>query len=135
MTAGLELPENVRGIVADCGFTSPNAIWKHVAEKNLHINYELRGTMIESMCQKMIQMSAKECSTIDAMRQCKVPVLFIHGTDDSFVPVTMSYENYNACASEKRLFVVPKAEHGLSYYVDTAGYENEVLTFFRKHDN
>ena len=61
-------------------------------------------------------------------------VLFIHGTDDSFVPVTMSYENYNACASEKRLFVVPKAEHGLSYYVDTAGYENEVLTFFRKHD-
>ncbi len=135
MTAGLELPATVRGIITDSAFTSPDAIWKHVAEKNMHIPYELHDTMVDKMCRKMIQQSAKEYSTIDAMRQCKVPVLFIHGTDDSFVPVTMSYENYNACASEKRLFVVPKAEHGLSYYVDTAGYENEVLTFFRKHDN
>ena len=134
MAAGLELPENVKGIVADCAFTSPDAIWKHVAEKNLHIPYELHDTMIDKMCRKMIQMGAKEYSTIDAMHQCKVPVLFIHGADDSFVPVTMSYENYSACASEKRLFIVPKAEHGLSYYVDTAGYENEVKAFWRKND-
>lgn len=134
MAAGLELPVNVKGIIADCAFTSPDAIWKHVAEKNMHIPYELNDTMVDKMCRKMIQQSAKEYSTIDAMHQCKVPVLFIHGTDDSFVPVTMSYENYSACASEKRLFVVPKAEHGLSYYVDTVGYENEVLAFWRKHD-
>lgn len=135
MTAGLELPENVRGIVADCGFTSPDAIWKHVAEKNLHIKYGLHGTMIEKMCQKRIQLSAKGYSTIEAMGKCSVPVLFIHGTDDDFVPVTMSYENYSACVSEKRLFVVPGAGHGQSYYVDPAGYEQEVKAFWARYDS
>ena len=100
----------------------------------MHIPYELHDTMVDKMCRKMIQHSAKEYSTIDAMRQCKIPVLFIHGANDSFVPVTMSYENYSACASEKRLFIVPEAEHGLSYYVDTNGYENEVMVFWKKHD-
>lgn len=135
MTAGLELPASVRGIVADCGFTSPDAIWKHVAERNLHIKYGLYGTMIEKLCQKRIQLSAKDYSTIEAMEKCTVPVLFIHGTEDDFVPVTMSYENYSACASEKRLYVVPGAGHGESYYMDPAGYEQEVRMFWARYDD
>lgn len=134
MTAGLQLPESVRGIVADCGFTSPDAIWKHVAERNLHFKYGLHGTMIEKLCQKRIQLSAKGYSTTEAMGKCGVPVLFIHGTEDALVPVTMSYENYRACAGEKRLFVVPGAGHGQSYYVDPAGYEREVEAFWARYD-
>lgn len=50
------------------------------------------------------------------------------------VPVEMTYENYKACASEKRLFVVPGAEHALSYCVDQAGYEQNVREFWREYD-
>lgn len=135
MTAGLELPDNVRGIVADCGFTSPHAIWKHVAEHNLHILYSgIRAAVASDICKKKIHMGTKEYSATDAMRECKVPVLFIHGTDDHFVPVEMTYENYKACAAPKRLLIVPGADHGMSYHTDQAAYEDAIKKLWADRD-
>lgn len=134
MAAGLELPENVHGIVADCGFTSPHAIWKHVVENNLHMPYGLYSPVANDLCKKKIHVGTKEYSAVDAMQKCKVPVLFIHGTDDQFVPVEMTYENYKACAAPKHLFVVPGADHGMSYYTDKVGYEKCLLDFFAAYD-
>ena len=134
MTGDMELPENVHGIMADCGFTSAYDIWKHVVEKNLHLRYGMYAAAVEDLCKKKINMGSRECSTVDILGRCKVPVLFIHGTDDNFVPIAMTYENYKACASPKRLLVVPGAEHALSYCVDQSGYEQTVREFWREHD-
>ena len=134
MAAGLELPGNVKGIVADCGFTSPHAIWKHVVENNLHIPYSLHAAAASDLCKKRINMGAEEYSTVDAMKQCTVPVLFIHGTDDKFVPIEMTYENYKACASDKELLVVPGAGHGMSYFTDPEKYKKAVTDFCRRLD-
>ena len=135
MTAGLQLPENVHGVIADCGFTSPHDIWKHVVENNLHMSFGgINAAIANDMCKKKIRMGTKEYSSTEAMKSCKVPVLFIHGTDDRFVPIEMTYENYKACASPKRLLVVPGAEHAMSYLIDKEGYENSVKAFWKDFD-
>ena len=134
MTGGMELPENVHGIMADCGFTSAHDIWKHVAEKNLHLHYGLYAAAADDLCKKKIHVGAKDYSTLEALAQCKVPVLFAHGTDDSFVPVEMTYENYKACAAPKRLLIVPGAEHAMSYLLDKEGYETQVKDFWETYD-
>ena len=134
MTAGFELPENVKGIVADCAFTSPHAIWKHVVENNFKLPFGLYSRAARDICEKRIQVPSDSYSTVEALSNCKVPVLFIHGTDDNFVPIEMTYENYKACVSEKRLFVVPGAEHGMSYFVDKDGYETAVKQFWKDFD-
>lgn len=134
MAAGLELPSNVHGIIADCGFTSPHAIWKHIANDNLHILFGLRGVFADSMYAAKVQEDAAECSTVDALRSCTVPVMLVHGNNDHFVPVEMTYENYNACAAPKKLFIVQGADHGMSYFVDRKGYETAVLDFWAQHD-
>lgn len=131
MAAGLELPACVRGISADCGFTAPQAIWKHVAEKNLHMAYGLYGSLADMLCRRKIQMGAGAYSTVTALQRATVPVLFVHGTADHFVPIEMTYENYAACASEKRLLVVPEADHGMSYFLEPARYEATVHEFWR----
>ena len=134
MTTGFELPENVKGIVADCAFTSPHAIWKHVVENNFHLPYGLYSRAAKDICEKRIQVSSDSYSTTEALANCKVPVLFIHGTDDNFVPIEMTYKNYKACVSDKRLFIVPGAEHGMSYLVDKDGYETAVKQFWNDYD-
>lgn len=134
MATGLELPDSVHGVIADCGFTSPNDIWKHVANKNLHITYGLTGVIADYMCKQKIQMGSKDYSAVNALENSKVPVLFVHGSDDKFVPITMTYKNYKACQSQKRLLVVPGADHGMSYYVDRPIYEKTVLEFFKDFD-
>lgn len=134
MAAGLELPENVRGIIADCGYTSPEAIWRHVAKDNLGVSYGVRSGAVNGLCRRKIQVGIGDYSCVDAMVECEVPVLFIHGTDDKFVPIEMTYENYMACTGPKRLFVVPGAGHGMSYAVDTAGYQKAMKQFWEDFD-
>lgn len=134
MTAGFELPAAVRGIVADCAFTSPHAIWKHVVENNLHIPYGIYSLAANDMCRKRIQLSSDDYSCTEALNHAAVPILFIHGTDDHFVPIDMTYENYKACVAPKQLFVVPGADHGMSYLVDKTGYESAVRSFWEMYD-
>ncbi len=134
MTADLELPENVRGIMADCAFTSPHDIWKHVAQRNLHLPYSIHGGVAEKMCRGKINMGPRDCSTLDVLKNSKVPVLFVHGTEDHFVPVEMTYQNYQACTAPKQLVIVPGADHGMSYYQEKNRYEQEMLKFWKKYD-
>ena len=131
MAAGLALPERVRGIVADCGFTSPHGIWQHVAERNLHLRYSLCERWVRWLCKRRLRDDLLNLSTLDAMKNCRVPVLFIHGTDDSFVPVEMTYENYKACIAPKQLLIVPGAGHGLSYLTEPTRYRQALLQFWQ----
>ena len=135
MAAGLDLPQNVHGIMADCGFTSPHAIWKHVAERNLHLSYSgLAAAIANDMCRKKIHIGAKDYSCADALKESRIPVFFVHGTDDRFVPVEMTYENYKACSAPKRLLIVPGAEHGMSYLVNKEEYQKAVKEFWHDFD-
>lgn len=135
MASDLNLPGNVHGIMADCGFTSPKEIWRHVAENNLHLSYGIHGAIADSICRRKIQVKSDEYSTLDALRKTNIPVLFVHGTEDRFVPVEMTYENYKACASPKRILIVPGADHAMSYYVDKKLYEKTVLEFWSEFDS
>lgn len=136
MTAGFDIKGKVNGIMADCGFTSPHSIWKHVANKNIRVGYNhFYSNIINDYCKKKMNFGPKDYSTLEAMRNCEVPVLFFHGTDDKFVPVQMTFENYKACRAPKQLFIVPGAEHGMSYVVETEKYQNKVLKFWEKYDN
>ena len=132
MTAGLEMPENVKGITADCGYTSAEAIWKRITSDFLHLSYSIRKFDIDRICRKKIHFAPGDCSTIDALRKSSVPVLFIHGTRDRFVPVEMTYQNYEACKSPKKLLIVPGAGHGMSYFMAQSEYEKTEREFWKE---
>ncbi|MDD6307977.1 MAG: alpha/beta hydrolase [Clostridia bacterium] len=135
MSASLSMPPDVHGIIADCGFTSPHDIWKHVANHNLHLSYGIVGTIASDLCKKRIQIGTNDYSTIFALKETNIPVLFVHGTADKFVPITMTYDNYEACRAPKHLFVVPGAGHAKSYLRDKEGYQKAVLDFWQTYDN
>ena len=134
MTADLELPPNVRGIMADCGFTSAHDIWKHVAENNLHLSYHIHGSVADQLCREKIQMGTRDCSTVDSLKKSRVPILLVHGTNDHFVPVDMTYANYQACTAPKTLVIVPGADHGMSYFMEKDRYEQAMLDFWKSWD-
>jgi len=134
MASDLDLPHRVKGIIADCGFTSPEAIGRHVVEKNLHLSYRLRAGAADSLCRRKNQVGIRGCSAPDALRNSRIPVLLIHGADDSFVPVSMTYENYRACSGPKELLIIPEADHAMSYYLDRPRYEDMLRRFWNRHD-
>lgn len=133
MAANLPMPPNVCGILADCGYTSAVDIWKHVAHQ-AHLSYQFCGIPAGKLARKRLHLEVDAVSCPQALSNSRLPVLFVHGTDDRFVPIEMTYENYKACAAPKRLFVVPGAKHGMSYLTDPQGYENAVKSFWAEFD-
>lgn len=131
MAAGQKLPENVKGIISDCAFTSPHDIWAYVIKEKMRLTYRIRSVMVNEMLKKKAKVYT-EYSTIDAMKENRVPVLFIHGTDDQLVPIEMTYKNYIACNAPKELLVVPGADHAVSCYVDPERYRRALVDFFEK---
>lgn len=77
--------------------------------------------------------SIKEASTLDAVSKTNRPILFIHGTADTFVPCAMSQAAYDACASEKQLILVDGAKHGYSYLVDRPRVQAALAAFLEKY--
>ena len=132
MAAGTPLPDNVVGIVADCGYTSPSAIIQKVI-RDLHFPQFPTYALLRLGGRLFGGFDIEEYSAAEAMEHCCTPVLFIHGEDDRFVPCAMGRENYRRCRSaEKELLTVPNAGHGMSYMADKPAYLRTVTNFLKK---
>ena len=131
MAAGSGLPKNVACIVADCGYTSPKAIIKKVIRE---MHYPVFPTYALVRLGGMLfgGFDIEEYSAVQAMEKCDIPVLFIHGADDRFVPCDMGRENHRHCRAEgKKLLIVPNAGHGMSYMSDKKAYLGTVSEFLK----
>lgn len=130
MTGSLPLPPQVKGVVSDCGFTSPKEVFAHV----LHSMYRLPAFPIlaisDRMNRKLAGYGLDECNAAREVKKMTLPLLVIHGEKDTFVPCSMAKQIYENCASRrKRLLIVPDAAHAESYYKDTAAYEEALDSF------
>ncbi len=129
MAAGEKLPENVVGVLADCGFTSAREIIKKVI-RDMKLPPNLSYPFVKLGARLYGGFNIEETSAIESVKKIKVPVIFFHGESDDFVPVDMSKENYAVCNAPKKLVTVAGAGHGLSFPVDQKNYLLEVANFF-----
>ena len=123
MGAGLGYPKNVTGIIADCGFTSPYEIMEHVVKTHIKIPFKPLIYTVNFMCKRLAGFDLREYSTVEALKKCDKPILFVHGMEDDFVPPYMTETNYKSYQGEKKLLLVDKAGHGYSYLVNKAEYQ------------
>lgn len=133
LAAGLPLPANVKGILADCGYTSAWEEFRSIIGPLFHLPVYPFLPAANLLARMLGGFSFREASTLDAMAKCRVPVLFLHGEADSLVPCRFSQENFDACRSEKTLLLVPGAGHGMSYLVDQARCEQAIREFLLRH--
>ena len=129
MASELELPANVVGIIADCPYSSPEAIIRKVCREDMHLPPALVMPFIRLGARLFGHFDLKEASAVQAVRNTNVPILLLHGEDDRFVPCDMSREIFDACTGEKTRITFPGAGHGLSYIVDTETYTAAVSRF------
>lgn len=130
IAAGNELPPNVIGVLADCGFHSAKDVILSVAD-SMHLPSKLLYPFVKFGAKLFGHFNIEEVSAEESLKHCTVPVLFFHGLDDDYVPSYMSERNYTACTSSKKLVLIPKAGHGLSYPMDPERYIQEMKAFFR----
>ena len=129
-------PANVRGVIADCGFTEPYAEMRHVLH-GLGRWVPARFVLfwVNLAAHLLAGYGLHEADTRLSVAESRYPILFIHGTGDDFVPCGMTQENFAACTTEKELILVEGAPHGCSYVRDRARVQSALENFLEKHRN
>lgn len=131
MTADMGLPENVKGIMADCPYSSPKVVIRKVI-RDMKLPVGITYWLAKTAAKLIGKFDLEETSAVEAVSNSKIPILIIHGDDDRFVPCTMSRECQKAGGDIVELVLVEGAGHGMSHCVDAKKYEEATLTFFRK---
>ena len=129
MCGAEDLPQNVIGILADCGYSSAREIIFKVI-RDMKLPPRLLYPFIRLGARLFGRFDPDETSPVEALKRCRVPVIFFHGDADDFVPYEMSVQNYDACVSRKRLVKIKGAGHGLCFPVDPDTYLAEMRAFF-----
>lgn len=128
MASGLELPDSVKGIVADCPYDSPKDIICKVA-KEMGFPPFIACPFITLGALLFGRFHLNAMTASKAVRRAKVPILLIHGESDGFVPCDMSRGIQDARPELVTRVTFPGADHGISYLVDTPKYKKVVTEF------
>jgi len=127
-SADLDLNKNVRGIIADCGYSDLSTVFRNLVGKLYHL-----PTMFVDVFEYVNLLKAgygfKEASSVRSVSVARVPLVYICGDCDRYVPKDMALEIFNACKSEKKLLLVPGAGHAASYMCAKDEYEALVREF------
>lgn len=134
LTAANEFPPQVKGILADCGFSSAYQIMRIVGHKSFHTPEHPFMDTFSMFCKLRHGFDLRDGDVTYAMEHAKLPILFIHGKSDHFVPCWMTAESYEKCNGEKDILLVEGAGHGKSFLVDTKAYLDKVDHFFARYD-
>ena len=127
------LPENVRGIVADCGFTSPYEIITEVFHRVIHLPVIPSIWFTDLLARFFAGFALREKDTRETLKNSRYPILLVHGTEDAFVPCEMTKEAFAVCCGPKHQLLVDGADHGISFLIDTKGYTDAVIEFTEKY--
>lgn len=133
MASGLNLPRQVRGIISDCGFTSAKEVFTHVLHSMYHLPAFPMIQIADTVNQHKAGYGLDECNAAREVRKATVPILFIHGSADTFVPCQMCEKIYKNCTAPKQKLIIEGAAHAESYYKDTKAYENALDEFIGKY--
>ncbi len=125
------LPQ-VKFIVSDCAFTSVTEEFEGVL-KGAHIPSRALIAGVDAFNRILSGFSLYDVRPHDHVQNACVPILFIHGNDDTFVPTEMTLRNYEACTSPKALLLVDGAAHAESYPTDPDAYDAMLEQFIRDY--
>ncbi|MGE6754099.1 alpha/beta hydrolase [Rossellomorea sp. NPDC071047] len=132
MTSGEDLPEEVKGIIADSGYTSLEEELTH----QLKYLYRLPAFPIMEVTSVVTKVRAgytfREASALDQVKNNKLPLFIIHGDQDELVPTEMANRLYEATNTMKELWIVPGAGHTEGFTVEEEEYKKRVKGFIEK---
>lgn len=134
MAAGDGLPHQVKAIIEDCGYTS---VWDEFSNKLSAIfhlpSFPLLNTA-SILCQVRMGYNFKEASSVEQLKKNQIPMLFIHGSKDTYNPFWMEDALYKADgAKQKQKLVIKGARHAMSAFSRPKVYWTNVWGFTEKY--
>ena len=123
----------VMAYIEDCGYTSVDEQFSKELKEQFNLPQWPLIPLASQLCQFIYGWNFYQASSLEQVKRCTRPMLFIHGSADAFVPTSMVYPLYRAKPQPKELWIAPNAPHAKSYLCHPQNYTQRVEMFLRKH--
>ncbi|WP_010650236.1 alpha/beta hydrolase [Oceanobacillus massiliensis] len=133
MASGEELPENVKAIVADSPYSGVYELFSYQLDRMFHLPAVPILPTTGMVTNFRAGYTLKEASAMDQVSKTDIPILYIHGDGDTFVPTSMAKELYENTKSDAELVIFEGANHGESFVKDKAKYIKNLNAFLDKY--
>ena len=124
---------HVKAIVADSGFTSGWDEIKYCLKHYFYLPGFLFMPMINVFAKKIAKYNLKAKKTFDNLSKLNIPILFIHGNADDFVPTDNCVKNYEHYKGPKEILIIDGAQHGMSFLIDPETYLKTIKEFLKDY--
>jgi fermentation-respiration switch protein FrsA (DUF1100 family) len=126
-----KLDKRVKFCIADCAFSDFQTLLR-LKLKHFKLGIYPLVNVISFLVKLRHGWSFPEISPIKGLDKINTPILFIHGKEDSFIPLQMTLDMFKRKIGIKKLYLVPRAGHAEAYNTDPKGYENKVIEFIKE---
>ncbi len=133
-SADPSLPENLRGVIADCGFTGAAEEMEHLVKKKLGFGGKIVPVLYRRRIGRRCGFDLFAPTTEEILKNNRLPLLLFHGLADDFVPTEMSRRNFAAAGGKKKLVLVEGAVHCKCFHIAPKRCLAEVKRFFEEND-
>jgi len=133
MLAGDETPDEVKCFVEDCGYTSVWDEFAYVARHNYNMPAFPFMHIANQICRWQYGWDFREASSLEQLKNSIKPMLFIHGTEDHYVPTRMVHELYRTKPRNKAIWEAPGSRHAYSYHDHQKEYTHQVAAFVKSY--
>lgn len=129
----LSLPEaDAKFVIADCPYSDLTRLMHHQLQRLNHLPAALFLPLVNARMRKRAGFTLDQVSPVRSVQSSKIPVMFIHGAKDNYIPPSMSEELFAAKTGAKRLLLIQDATHGFALDADPALYKRSVQEFVRE---
>jgi fermentation-respiration switch protein FrsA (DUF1100 family) len=125
-----KLDPRVKFCIADCAFSDFHSLLR-LKLKQFKLQIYPLVDVVSFLVKLRHGWSFPEISPIKGLEKTKIPILFIHGKEDSFIPLQMTLDMFKRKKDNKKLYLVPRAGHAEAYNTDPKGYEKKVIEFIK----
>ncbi|WP_025020231.1 alpha/beta hydrolase [Ligilactobacillus equi] len=135
MTSGERLPRQVKAIIEDCGYDSVENELTYQLKNLFALPKQPLITTASWVARFKVGFDFLHASAAEQLKHNHLPIFFIHGDQDKYVPTKMVYQNYRASQGPKQLWITKKTAHAMSYYNYPHVYRTKTAAFFAKYLN
>ncbi|UJL47502.1 alpha/beta hydrolase [Virgibacillus sp. NKC19-16] len=133
MASGEDLPDNVKAIVADSPYSSVYDLFEYQLDRMFHLPAFPVLPSTSLVTNMRAGYTLTEASALDQVQKTDIPILYIHGNADTFVPTAMTQELYENTNSEADLITFNGAGHGEAFVTQKDRYVEKMEEFLAKY--
>lgn len=133
MMSGEDLPPQVKAIIADCGYSSIEEELAYLLKRQFHLPKYPFVPIVSFINRHRMGYYLSDVSSVEQLKRNHLPIFFIHGEKDVYVPSWMLKENYQAANGPKQMWQVPNATHAESFWIGPAEYQRHIAAFLDQY--